>query len=52
MWDAMLAAAENTGLALRMVKIPLEDSWSAPRSRPAAFAKAQPEGSCPAIAAP
>jgi NitT/TauT family transport system substrate-binding protein len=25
MWDAMLAAAENTGLALRIVKIPLEE---------------------------
>jgi NitT/TauT family transport system substrate-binding protein len=25
MWDAMLAAAENTGLALRTVNIPLED---------------------------
>jgi NitT/TauT family transport system substrate-binding protein len=26
MWDAMLGAAENTGLALRVVNIPLEDS--------------------------
>jgi NitT/TauT family transport system substrate-binding protein len=25
-WDAMLGAAENTGLALRMVNIPLQDS--------------------------
>jgi NitT/TauT family transport system substrate-binding protein len=25
MWDAMLGAAENTGLALRVVNIPLED---------------------------
>jgi hypothetical protein len=25
MWDAMLGAAENTGLALRAVNIPLED---------------------------
>ena len=25
MWDAMLAAAENTGLALRMVNIPLQE---------------------------
>lgn len=25
MWDAMLGAAENTGLALRLVNIPLED---------------------------
>jgi NitT/TauT family transport system substrate-binding protein len=27
MWDAMLAAAENTGLALRIVRIPLEDGF-------------------------
>jgi len=27
MWDAMLGAAENTGLALRIVNIPLEDGF-------------------------
>lgn len=27
MWDAMLAAAENTGLKLRIVNIPLEDGF-------------------------
>jgi len=44
MWDAMLAVAENTGLALRMVDIPLQDSLvGTTLATSAAFAAANPQ---------
>lgn len=44
MWDAMLAGAENTGLALRIVKIPLEDGMvGTTLATRTAFAKANPK---------
>jgi NitT/TauT family transport system substrate-binding protein len=43
MWDAMLAAAENTGLALRMVDIPLQDKMvGTTLATTSAFAAASP----------
>jgi NitT/TauT family transport system substrate-binding protein len=53
MWDAMLAAAENTGLALRMVDIPLQDKMvGTTLTTTSAFAAASPKevsGYCRAI---
>lgn len=44
MWDAMLAAAENTGLTLRMVNIPLQDKMvGTTLATSMAFATANPE---------
>lgn len=44
MWDAMLAAAENTGLKLRMVHIPLEDGFvGTTLATTDSFAKAHPK---------
>jgi NitT/TauT family transport system substrate-binding protein len=44
MWDAMLGAAENTGLALRVVNIPLEDSMvGTTLATRKAFASANPK---------
>ncbi len=44
MWDAMLAAAENTGLALRMVDIPLQDKMvGTTLATTSAFATASPK---------
>ncbi|AMN40544.1 ABC transporter substrate-binding protein [Rhodoplanes sp. Z2-YC6860] len=44
MWDAMLGAAENTGLDLRTVKIPLEDGQvGTTLATTASFAKANPK---------
>lgn len=44
MWDAMLAAAENTGLALRMVDIPLQDKLvGTTLATSSAFAAASPK---------
>jgi len=43
-WDAMLAAAENTGLKLRMVDIPLQDDMvGTTLATSAAFADAHPK---------
>lgn len=43
-WDAMLAAAENTGLSLRIVRIPLEDGLvGTTLATTAAFADANPK---------
>jgi NitT/TauT family transport system substrate-binding protein len=53
MWDAMLAAAENTGLELRTVNIPLEDGQvGTTLATSASFAKSHPkelEGYCRAM---
>ena len=47
MWDAMLGAAENTGLAVRTVNIPLEDRMvGTTLATRQAFANSNPEGSC------
>jgi NitT/TauT family transport system substrate-binding protein len=44
MWDAMLAAAENTGLQLRTVNIPLEDGQvGTTLATTASFAKSNPK---------
>ena len=44
MWDAMLAAAENTGLQLRIVNIPLEDGQvGTTLATTASFAKSNPK---------
>ncbi len=44
MWDAMLAAAENTGLKLRIVNIPLEDGLvGTTLATTTAFASANPK---------
>jgi NitT/TauT family transport system substrate-binding protein len=44
MWDAMLGAAENTGLALRTVNIPLEDGQvGTTLATTASFAKSNPK---------
>jgi len=44
MWDAMLAAAENTGLKLRIVHIPLEDGFvGTTLATSTAFAEAHPK---------
>jgi NitT/TauT family transport system substrate-binding protein len=44
MWDAMLAAAENTGLQLRTVNIPLEDGQvGTTLATTASFAEAHPK---------
>jgi NitT/TauT family transport system substrate-binding protein len=44
MWDAMLAAAENTGLQLRTVNIPLEDGQvGTTLATSASFAKSNPK---------
>src|ERR1051326_1586032 len=44
MWDAMLASAENTGLKLRIVHIPLEDGFvGTTLATRAAFAEAHPK---------
>jgi NitT/TauT family transport system substrate-binding protein len=44
MWDAMLGAAENTGLALRTVNIPLEDGQvGTTLATTASFAKSSPK---------
>jgi NitT/TauT family transport system substrate-binding protein len=44
MWDAMLAAAENTGLELRTVNIPLEDGQvGTTLATTASFAKSNPK---------
>ncbi|HEY7243886.1 MAG TPA: ABC transporter substrate-binding protein [Xanthobacteraceae bacterium] len=45
MWDAMLGAAENTGLALRVVNIPLEDRMvGTTLATRHAFASTNPKG--------
>jgi NitT/TauT family transport system substrate-binding protein len=53
MWDAMLAAAENTGMKLRTVSIPLEDGLvGTTLATSTAFANANPkevEGYCRAM---
>jgi NitT/TauT family transport system substrate-binding protein len=44
LWDAMLAAAENTGLTLRMISIPLQDSLvGTTLATSSAFANADPK---------
>src|ERR1700678_1665667 len=54
MWDAMLGAAENTGLELRKIDIPFQDRLAGMTlATTASFAKANPkavEGYCRAIA--
>ena len=43
-WDAMLGAAENTGMKLRLISIPLQDRLAGMTlATSAAFAKANPE---------
>lgn len=43
-WDAMLGAAENTGMKLRLISIPLQDHLAGMTlATSAAFAKANPE---------
>ncbi len=54
MWDAMLGAAENTGLKLRVIDIPLQDTMvGTTLATSAAFAKSNPKdvaGYCRAMA--
>ena len=52
MWDAMLGAAENTGLALRVVNILSRIAWSERRSRPGKRLPAPTQKSSRATAAP